>query len=241
MLRVPILIVSLSAIAPFTSQAANIVYQNDFQSAAGPEWSNTNLSVTPVGSRQFLGILTQGTTTLTLNGIANNQAVGVSFDLFIIGTWDGSQLIDPLSDPVHTVGPDVWSFAADGGAPLLSTTFSVFDGTKAMHSFRSYPQAYPGNYPADSFPARTGAAENDTLGYFEGDSVYHFSFNLVHTSGPLVLNFTGTFPVVDTESWGIDNVLVSVPEPSSIVLAALGLGGLAAWGWRRRSGKRLTH
>jgi hypothetical protein len=33
---------------------------------------------------------------------------------------------------------------------------------------------------------------------------------------------------------GID-VGPNVPEPSSIVLAALGLGGLIAWGWRRRN------
>jgi len=30
--------------------------------------------------------------------------------------------------------------------------------------------------------------------------------------------------------------LLAVPEPSSIVLAAVGLIGLAAWGWRRRTG-----
>ncbi|MBI3839046.1 MAG: PEP-CTERM sorting domain-containing protein [Planctomycetia bacterium] len=44
------------------------------------------------------------------------------------------------------------------------------------------------------------------------------------------LEYIGTFggAYVDALS------LASIPEPSSIVLAALGLLGLAAWGWRRR-------
>jgi hypothetical protein len=176
-----------------------------------------------------------GTTSLTLNGVPDGQAVSLSFDLFIINTWDGSQSVDPLSDPIHSVGPDVWSFSADGGAPLLSTTFSVFDGTKSMHSFRNYPQAYPGSYPADSFPARSGAAENVSLGYFEGDSVYHLAFNFNHTSGPMVLNFAGAFPVVDPEEWGIDNIVVSVPEPSSITLVASAWFGFVFWAWGRRA------
>ncbi len=198
---------------------AIVIYENDFESSAGPEWSNPSISVTPVGGRQFLGPLGAGTTSLSLNGIPDNQAVTVIFDLYIINTWDGSQLIDPLSEPLHTVGPDVWSLDVGGGAPLINTTFSVFDGTKAMHSFRNYPQAFPGNYPADSFAARSGAVENDTLGYFEGDSVYDLSFTFDHTSGPLVLNFIGTFPAVDPEQWGIDNLLVTaVPEPSASLL-----------------------
>ncbi len=32
----------------------------------------------------------------------------------------------------------------------------------------------------------------------------------------------------------VQALLVTVPEPSSVILAALGLVGLAAWGWRRK-------
>jgi hypothetical protein len=34
---------------------ATIVYFNDFESGAGPEWSNTTTDITPVGARRFLG------------------------------------------------------------------------------------------------------------------------------------------------------------------------------------------
>jgi probable HAF family extracellular repeat protein len=56
------------------------------------------------------------------------------------------------------------------------------------------------------------------LGYYSNSGIGHFTISgLVPTDWVLV----------------IDN-LAYVPEPSSVVLAALGLGGLVAWGWRRK-------
>jgi len=42
---------------------------------------------------------------------------------------------------------------------------------------------------------------------------------------------TGINPDGDTEAW-----IATVPEPSSIILAAFGFAAFAAWGWRRRKG-----
>lgn len=236
------LLISLTAILflfanlPFSADAG-FIYSNDFQGAMGGEWSKVSFSTTPVGNRRFLGIFGNETVQLTLDGVQNHQLITLSFDLLVIQTWDGSQLVDPLSSPLHTVGPDIWSVGVEGEPELLSTTFSVIDGTKAMHSFRDFPQAFPGLYPTDSFKARTGAAENDTLGYFEGDSVYSLSFNFEHVSGPLVLNFSGNFPQGDPEEWGLDNVAVTgetiIPEPSILTLLATGSLCLVG-GWCRR-------
>src|SRR5439155_14414420 len=66
--------------------------------------------------------------------------------------------------------------------------------------------------------AKSGAAASNSLGYpgfldFPcGDAVYHLSFTFDHTAKDLVLNFTGGPGLTDVldESWGVDNVQVSV-------------------------------
>jgi hypothetical protein len=234
------LIVGLAVVVAMVAPAAvdaSIVYRNDFEGAVGSEWSHAGTATTPVGGRRFLGIFQEDTVSLTLDLVGLHE-VSLSFDLYVIQTWDGSQLVGPFN-PDHTVGPDLWSVGIEGGPDLLSTTFSVFDGTKPMHSFRDYPQAYPGDYP-DLNPARTGASENDTLGYFEGDSVYSMSFSFLH-AGPLVIDFAGDFPDFDPEEWGIDNVAVEanvIPEPSTLIIWSL-LGSLTfTVGWWRRRNRR---
>lgn len=226
----------LLALAGLTGTlSASTVFESDFEGIVGAEWSKQTTSLTPVGSRRFLGMFQQETVNLTLDNVPDNQTVTVSFDLYIINTWDGSQLVDPLSNPPHTVGPDIWELNVAGGPTLLHTTFSIFDGTKAIHSFRSFPQSFPGSYPTDSFLARTGAVENDTLGYFEGDSVYHLEFDFDHSTGPVVLNFSSEHPVTDPEVWGIDNIVVTaVPESNALTLLFVGIVILATPIARRR-------
>ena len=92
---------------------------------------------------------------------------------------------------------------------MLHTTFSN------ISHIEGYSQAYPDAYPGGDYPARTGAAENNTLGYtFDDrplDSVYQLGFTFPHSAGSLVLNFSafGLQELWD-ESWGLDNVEVSV-------------------------------
>jgi hypothetical protein len=134
--------------------------------------------------------------------------VTVSFDLYILRSWDGNQILFPGTG--IEVGPDEWTFDADSET-LLHTSFSNWDDL-------AFLQSYPGAYPDDSYLARSGAVENNTLGYiFSGtgnpmDAVYHLTFEFTHTSGPMVLDFTGIGlqePFED-ESWGLDNVVVII-------------------------------
>src|SRR5438067_1705952 len=67
-----------------------IFYSNDFTGAVGSEWSNTNVSTIPVGSRKFLGEFAKQTVSLNLSGLPSHDTAAVSFDVFFIRTWDGN-------------------------------------------------------------------------------------------------------------------------------------------------------
>ena len=66
------------------SEAGRVVYANDFEKAAGPEWSESKIDTTPNGNRRFLGQFGTETVTLTLDDLPAHSRVTVSFDLFII-------------------------------------------------------------------------------------------------------------------------------------------------------------
>jgi hypothetical protein len=190
----------LVAGASNTAQA----YFNDFEGAVGSEWSSTSTDTTPLGGRNFLGQFGTETVSLTLASVPA-CTVTLSFELFLINSWDGN------GD--HCCGPDVIDVSVAGGTTLLHTTFANVPVSETE-------QAYPDEYPGGQNVARSGAAENNTLGYtFFGDSVYNLTFTFAHTGGDLVLNFSATgLQSLGDESWGLDNVLVNcAPDCSSAV------------------------
>ncbi|UCD57634.1 MAG: hypothetical protein JSV16_00560, partial [Candidatus Hydrogenedentota bacterium] len=172
-----------------------VLYSNDFGKTVGREWSLPITDTTPQGGRRFLGQFGNESVKLTLKQLAAHKKLTVSFDLFIIHSWDGN----------GRSGPDVWELKVDGGQTLLCTTFSNCEDNASNDK-----QTYPGAYPGGSYPARAGAAEINTLGYGR-DSVYKVNFSFVHSASTLVLEFSahGTQPIPD-ESWGLDNVRVTV-------------------------------
>lgn len=212
---------------------AEIIYSNDFEGAVGPEWSVNRTDITPSG-RRFLGLFGDASTSLTLTGLPAHGFVTVSFDLYLVGTWDGNA-------PIPAAGPDVWSLAADGGGPLIRTTFGQWSGFTTQ-----FGQAYPDEFPGGVHPFRTGATEVRTLGYTApfwdggGDSVYSLSFTFPHTAGSVVFEFAAdlsdSFP--PNELWGIDNLRVSVgqavPEPTALTVFATLTGVSGVMARRRR-------
>jgi endonuclease YncB( thermonuclease family) len=142
----------------------------------------------------------------------------VSFDLFLIRTWDGNDRF----------GADVWDLSVAGGPTLLHTTFSNVDFTSGQDR-----QAYPDPFPGGDHPGRTGAVENNSLGYtfnFSGigirqvDSVYQLSFTFPHSANSLVLNFTADpNQEITDESWGLDNVEVRVTSTPLTSVRVIGV------------------
>lgn len=208
-----------------TVTVAGPVYSNDFESGTvdaawstvplGASYAPLAVSATPFGNRHFLGQLGQQKAILTLQNLPPHTQVTVTFDLFIILTWDGNG-----GQPNGTYpqwGPDIWQLQVANGPTLLNTTFSNWHDN--LFSQLTY-QAYPDSFPTGSHPAQTGATEANTLGYaFTSldipvsvpslDSVYHLSYRFAHTAGSLELDFNGMEnEAINNENWGLDNVQV---------------------------------
>lgn len=208
-----------------------IVYQEDFAAALGssfPQWSAVGYAYTgngmqgqgieavtnvaaPNGER-FLGEfggpkivsgrpfvqITDGVI-LTLDHLPAHTIVTVAFDLLVLKSWDGNS-------PQY--GPDRFRLRVVDGAILLDTSFSNNHKTEKEGSFQDYPA--PGSLP------QTGASAINTLGYrFFGDSIYHLTFTFPHTGATLSLEFASDMyegKGTEDESWGLDNVIISVSE-----------------------------
>lgn len=223
-------LLSLLLLSVRLAVAAPLTYSNDFSGAIGAEWSNTATSSTPVGARKFLGEFGKQTVTLALTGAPTNSTVKLSFDLFLISSWDGNNADFGIN------GPDIFRVSIDGGPTLLNSTFSN------VYYFGGFNQSYPNAAGAGDFAPFTGAAESKTLGYFEpggtfpADAVYHFVFEFPHAGPDLNIQFISLqSEAISNERWGLDNVSVAaVPEPEALGLAAMGAAVVAVWFAKRQ-------
>jgi hypothetical protein len=139
---------------------------------------------------------------LSITGLAPHTRVRLSFDLYVLKSWDGDSM---------RYGPDRFTLRVAGGTPLLGTTFSNNPKVIEDGSTQGYPLGY-GN------PPRSRAASTGTLGYsdFFKDSIYHFEFEAPHDGPGLTVEFgSSLFEGKGTadESWGLDNVVVRADVP----------------------------
>jgi hypothetical protein len=186
--------------------------------AGGPQ-AVTNVD-SPNGKQRFLGefggpailaappydpqhfVRVNETVTLTLKNLKPHSLATVSFDLYILKSWDGNN---------PNYGPDRWSLSVEGGTTLLDATFSNNFKT-ALYDLSLQ------NYPAANSAPQTSAAAMNSLGYtFYGDSIYHLTFPFPHIGDTLILHFSSSLfegKGTGDESWGLDNVRVSTNESS---------------------------
>ncbi len=155
------------------------------------------------GEPGYMRTRVEQTVTLTLTNLPPHRALMVTFDLYVLKSWDGNS-------PAY--GPDRWRLDVAGGLVLLDTTFSNNPKTKTEGSFQDYPR--PGSAPW------TGAVATNSLGYsaFFADGKYQLDFTFPHVDRTLRLNFTSSlFEGKGTadESWGLDNVKVILAPESA--------------------------
>ncbi len=175
----------------------------------GDEWNKPLVTTSPNGTT-LLGEFGSETIRLSLTDLPGHVQAIVTFDLYIIRSWDGNQETWPGDItfspylPANTgIGPDHWKLQADQQT-LLDTTF-------ANWSVLGFHQAYPKNYPEGSYPAQTGAAELSGLGYGSNppESTYHMSYTIDHQNPNLTLDFSASgLQDISDESWGLGNVKV---------------------------------
>jgi hypothetical protein len=140
---------------------------------------------------------------LSLVKLPPHAAMTLSFDLYVLKSWDGDS---------PTFGKDRWSVGLAGSPALLDTTFS--------NNFKTATDGSMQSYPWPSSPPQTGAAAVNTLGYgfWFGDATYRFAFTFSHAVESAVVTFSSSLYEGKTEqarstrdeSWGLDNVRVTV-------------------------------
>ncbi len=204
---------------------AQTVYFNDFESGSAAGFDSSRLSTTPVGARSFLGRFCNDTVTLSLHDLTPGT-YRLAFDFYGIGTWDGSNL----------PGPD-WFIVDSGATELIRTTFAI-GRTDVPSGVQLYPNI-GGVGTASLSPGRTGAIENNTLGYislgiYPRDAVWRLETDFEVTGATHALSFrAANLQGLDDESWGLDNVTVSRNIPAPGALATL-FGGITLANRRRR-------
>ena len=177
-----------------------------------PVVSNT---VSPNQAQRFLGLFggppigapgdrgwnqtrVEQTISLSLTNLPAHTALRLSFDLYVIRSWDGNS---------PDYGPDRFILRVADGPTLLNTTFSNNPKTNSDASYQDFPA--PNSLPW------TAALAKGTLGYdwFFQDAIYRLQYEFAHTNANVAINFSSSLHEgkgTDDEAWGLDNVVVSI-------------------------------
>lgn len=190
----------LATVSVATGQSLVTVYSHDFDTPVGNEWTDDSRTTSPSLTRTFLGRFGGEQVTLNLDDLPDHCSVTISFDLLIIGSWEGSVGYNAGADIF-----DLQAFTDDLCCPVQNLLHTTFANCSCKF------QAYPAEFPDVHNPGLTGADEIDTLGY-DRDSVYNLSFTFFHDADILSFRFGGSpnLQRLSDESWGIDNLRVDI-------------------------------
>ncbi len=179
------------------------IYQTDFSAGSDSFWSHD--AIAPVEGQNALGLFDNQRVNLQLPEMPPHDRASACFDLYVLGQWDGSSLVDPAdpTNPPPIIGPDIWANYMND-TRLLVTSFSNRTG---------FPQSYPKDYGDVGFAPRTLAAE---VGDFDGDpgtldARYFLCTTQIHDLKNFIMTFYGlNLDGPAGEKWALDNVTVRI-------------------------------
>jgi hypothetical protein len=214
-------LLAASALLAVSSSAANatVFYSNNFENGSSySEWSSNQQFTTATNFSRFLGRYMNSGVTLNVPqpvrpgndqpGPGGATQLLLQFHLYIIDSWDGSEA---------TNGPDHF------GIRVNNTV--IFDETFAnQHAYQTYD--------AEPDVGRT------QLGFDQrwDDSIYHMSIPFDTAAPTISVQFFayGLLGAIADESWGVDNVRLSVVPVPAPGAAGLGLAAGSMLLRRRR-------
>lgn len=193
--------------APPPSAPAGESFENGLASLGA--WTPSSLATSPgsavKGPTTFLGRFADEVVSLTVP--AGSSSVTLTFDLYIIGSWDGAGQ--------QGFGADHWQIEVQKGDGPRENVFHTSFSNQATK-----PQNYPNQITQKGTgPNGKGALALNALGYpkasgkFDvGDSIYRLSYTVANPGAErMVFFFHTTTPLQPggDESWGLDNVAVT--------------------------------
>ena len=176
------------------------------EQASLSHWSDLRISTDSAG-KPYHGPFGNQPLSLTLDHLPGHRWIKVSFDLYIVGSWDGSS-------PVW--GPDLWSFSVRGARRLISATFCAWGYAG------NDEQSYPDDYPHAIHPAWTGSAARNVVDIKDSEppknGVYKVEVLFPHTDEQAILDWAGAYvdPPNEQQVWGIGNVEVRTSSAETL-------------------------
>lgn len=228
----------LSACIGVVAWNAGVSAAGELDETPGLIWSTDATKDSPEWDRKFRGEFSNQDVTVRFEKMAAHDYLQISFQLFILRSWDGTVRTPEGS---RRTGPDFIRVGLDDGRTLIHAAFSntpIYPGFNRAATWQTYPSPMPG----DLSPFMTGADMKNSLGYFffsnpspphplRQDAIYAVRMLVPHTADKVRLHIRGMgLQSVTDESWGLADLHITpfakaamqvpVPDVTSVTLTS---------------------